>query len=413
MPNFGSLPASVEAIRDRMEAVETDSMLAAKVLLVSHVTDLNGPTEALERFLSARTRALGTIYHPFHYCADRRSRAAIHRQGRRQWERRRVGSRLPMVAAFFKDVLLTLYFFAAFKLRFDVYIGANPLNAIVGIVLRRFGLVRAVVFYTIDWMPRRFPNRLLNRIYHAIDRYCVGNADVSWGVSARIVEVRKRQGLEDRRNILVPVGVRLAANRRREGGGRGGRTRLVLLGALAPSKGVDLVIAAYPTLKEKCPDLELHVIGRTPLDRVEDGARYEPYEPRLSALGDSVTLWGVKSHDEVVEMLPQFDLGLALYKPDGNNLSQWADPSRIKDYLACGLPVILTDVPEIAKEIEAVGAGIVIEYAVEGLVKAVAEVSGKPEELERMRSSAASYIGRFEWGRVFEEAFQRSKWAWT
>ena len=405
--------ASAEVSQDRGESVETDSMPLDRVLLVSHITDLSGPTEALERFLRERAGLLGTIYHPFHYCVDRRSRAAIYRQGRSQWERRRVGLGLPQVAGFFKDVLLTLYFFAAFKVRFDVFIGANPLNAVVGIVLKRFGLVRAVIFYTIDWMPRRFANRFLNSIYHAIDRLCVKNCDVSWNVSARIVEVRREQGLEDRRNILVPVGVRVF------GAGRGGKTRrglgkrLVLLGALAPSKGVDLVIDAYPALKEECPELELHVIGRTPLERVEDGVRYEPYEPRLASLGESVTLWGVRSHDEVMKMLPQFDVGLALYKPDRNNLSRWADPSRIKDYLACGLPVIVTDVPEIAKEIEAARAGIVIEYTAEDLVRAVAQIYGQAEELEAMQASASAYIGRFEWGNVFEEAFRQSRWALT
>lgn len=383
-----------------------------KVLLVSHITDLSGPTEALERFLRARAGVLGTIYHPFHYCADRRSRAAIHLQGVSQGERRRVGLRLPQVAAFFKDVLLTLYFFFSFKIRFDVYIGANPLNAIVGIVLRRFGRVRAVILYTIDWMPKRFQNPLLNAIYHAVDRFCVKRCDVSWNVSARIVEVRREQGLEDRRNVLVPVGVRTGAVRRPGDAPDERGTRLVLLGALAPSKGVDLVIAAYPALKEECPELELHVIGRTPLEPVEDGVRYEPYEPRLAALGESVTLWGVKSHDEVMKMLSQFDIGLALYKPDRNSLSRWADPSRVKDYMACGLPVILTDVPEIAKEIEAVRAGVIIEYTVEDMIRAVAGIYHNPEKLRSLRASAAAYIQRFEWGRIFEDAFGRSAWAW-
>jgi len=45
------------------------------IVLVSHVTDLSGPSEAVENYLKTRSDTLGVIYHPFHYCADRRSRA--------------------------------------------------------------------------------------------------------------------------------------------------------------------------------------------------------------------------------------------------------------------------------------------------------------------------------------------------
>ncbi len=377
-----------------------------KVLLVSHITDLSGPTEALANFLKTRTNVLGVIYHPFHYCSDRRSYGGLFQDGALHYGKKLVGAKMPQVASFFKDIILTLYFFIRFKKRFDIYIGVDPLNAMVGIVLRSFGLVKSVIFYTIDWMPQRFHNRILNAIYHAVDKFCVRGCDASWNISGRIVEVRKRQGLANSKNILVPVGaefekINLPAIKRTP------PKRLALLGALAPSKGVDLVIEAYPEIRDKCPDIELYVIGRTPINAVEDGVVYQPYEGRFLNLGDSVKLLGVKPHDEVFKILPEFDIGLALYKPYANNLSQWADPSRVKDYLACGLPVIITDVPEIAKDIRKFDAGIVTEYTPKALADAVNLLYSDAERFIQMRRNAIKYMENFRWDKIFYNAFQK------
>jgi len=390
-----------------MPKTAKEAVTLPKVLLVSHITDLSGPTEALARFLKPRAKMLGIIYHPFHYCADRRSRGELYRNGRRCDEKQSGSMSLPQFLTFFKDVLLSLYFFMRFKTRFDVYLGVDPLNAMVGIVLKRLGLVKSVIFYTIDWMPQRFPNRLLNAIYHMIDRFCVRNCDAAWNISPRIVLVREQMGLAKSKNILVPVGVETEKIKLPREARKTSLRRLVLLGALTPSKGVDLVVEAYPAIKEKHPDLELVVIGRTPLDAVEDGIAYEPYEIRLRALGDSVKLLGVKSHDEVLKLLPDFDIGLALYKPDPNNLSLWADPSRVKDYLACGLPVIITDVPEIARDIAEHQAGIVIHYTPQDLVRAIGRLS-HPGTFRKMRENAIRYMKNYSWESIFTRAFHKS-----
>jgi len=379
------------------------------IVLVSHVTDLSGPSEAVENYLKSRSDRLGVIYHPFHYCADRRSRMKDYRGGTILREARQGGWNLPALATYVKDALFTLFYFLRLGGRYDVYLGADPLNTVVGVLLKWLGLTNFVIFYTIDWMPERFSNKLLNAVYHWLDRFCVRHCDAAWNISPRIQDVRRSQGLPDSRNVLVPVGVDLekidlpdkSASEPRD---------MVLLGALAPSKGVDLVIEAFPSLKERFPQLRLHVIGKTPHDAVEDGVVYQPYEPRLAALGSDVILHGAKPHDEVLAMLPAYDVALALYKPSPNNLSQWADPSRVKDYLACGLPTIITPVPEIHKDIAALGAGIVVDYAVEPLAEAIGRMLADPALWRLMREAALAYMASYSWSsildRVFEESFR-------
>ncbi|HWQ09022.1 MAG TPA: hypothetical protein VN436_07945, partial [Holophaga sp.] len=230
------------------------------IVLVSHVTDLSGPSEAVENYLKSRGAHLGVIYHPFHYCADRRSRLKEYRDGVLIQDKRRCGLALPPILTYLKDVFFSLWFFATLGRRFDTFLGADPLNAVVGIVLKWLGCTNFVIFYTIDWMPERFANTYLNAVYHWVDRFCVRHCDAAWNISPRIQDIRRSQGLADGKNVLVPVGVDLEKIELPDKTDHE-PSSLVLLGALAPSKGVDLVIEAFPLLKERFPQLRLHVIG--------------------------------------------------------------------------------------------------------------------------------------------------------
>jgi glycosyltransferase involved in cell wall biosynthesis len=380
-------------------------MRFTKALLISHITDLAGPSEALENYLKARSDVLGIIYHPFHYCSDRRSIARKYVGGRLVSEKKRCGAALPGLATYFKDAFFSVFFFIGFLSRFETCVACDPLNGVVAMVLKRLGLIRRVVYYTIDWMPERFASKLLNKLYHALDRFCLEGCDAAWNISPRIVEIRREQGLPDDRNVLVPVGVDLEKIDLPDKSAKTPRD-VVLLGALSPSKGVDLVIEAWPALTERFPGLTLHVIGKTPNNAIEDGVVYAPYEPRLTALGPSVMLHGVMNHDKVLETLPAFDISLALYRPTDNNLSRWADPSRVKDYLACGLPVVITDVPEIAKDVDALAAGVVAPYTVDGVAEAIAAMVEAPERWRAMREAAVAYMQRYRWSAIFDASFE-------
>ena len=76
--------------------------------------------------------------------------------------------------------------------RYDVYIGVDPLNCLSGLVLRSLGLVKCVIFYSIDFTPKRFPQKLVNDLYHAIESFCVRFADIRWDISPRIAEGREK-----------------------------------------------------------------------------------------------------------------------------------------------------------------------------------------------------------------------------
>ena len=133
-----------------------------------------------------------------------------------------------------------------------VEVGEQTFAQTLQLVLKRLGYVDKVVYYTIDFVPQRHPNPLINRLYHAIDHFCYFGADAVWNVSGRINEGRAR-GLyktTERRNVhVVPIGVWL-----KEGAGdevARAQNRLVFIGHLLVVKGHNFSFWSYVIFFER------------------------------------------------------------------------------------------------------------------------------------------------------------------
>lgn len=370
-----------------------------KVLLVSHISDLTGPTEALEDFLKERVKLLITIYNPLEYCTIAKRKVSLYKEGKFILYYQPVNIKFKALFTWMVDVGVTIYYIFRLHRRYDLYIGCDGLNAFSGVLLQRLKVVKKVIFYTIDWTEKRFKNRFYNAIYHFVDRYAVRHSDYVWNISKRIVKIREEEGLIKERNILVPAGVNLREIKRVPME-QVNPKKIVFLGALEKTKGIELVIDTWPKILKKIPDAELIVIGKTPT-----GAGIRPYEERLKRM-KNVRLIGVLSHKEVLRTLPKYGVGLAPYSPDVESISRFSDPSRVKDYLACGLPVIITSVPEIAQEIKKEKAGEIIEYNEQELALALLKITKNIESFGKYKEGANRLGAKYDWQDIFSTAFK-------
>jgi glycosyltransferase involved in cell wall biosynthesis len=60
----------------------------------------------------------------------------------------------------------------------------------------------------------------------------------------------------------------------------------------------------------------------------------------------------INKHSEIEEILLERGVGITPYVPDPKGITRDADPMKLKVYLACGLPVVVTDVPWMAEIIK-------------------------------------------------------------
>lgn len=201
-----------------------------------------GPPPALIDFLKERVARLVAIFHPFAYCSYTRSSAKLFSDSKMVCEKVLLDIRGPEILVFLKDVVSTLYFILRHKIKCEVYVGADCLNALMGVFLRKIGLAHTVVYYTIDYTPYRFENPIKNGLYHCIDLLSVRSSDYVWNLANRMVEVRERQGILKERNLLVPVGVSLKKIEYPE---ETLRFTMVFLSHLVKSKGLQLIFEAF------------------------------------------------------------------------------------------------------------------------------------------------------------------------
>lgn len=370
-----------------------------KVFIASHKTDLAGPTEALVIYLNKNFSHVFGVLHPLPYCENKSVEFLY--QGKLKTIN--FSYKVPDLFYYIKDVFFNFFYFIKWKTQFEYFIGVDPLNCIVGVILRKLGLVKTLIYYTIDWVPIRFQNKIMNYIYHKIDAICVNNSDLLWCLSQKIVEVRVKQNGNN--IILVPVGAYLDSIPARLNV-KTDQFKIVLLGALAPSKGVDLVLDAWEEISKKIPNVRLYIIGKSSLGHVEDGIKYLPYEPQFARYSNNIIQLGVLPHRQVLEKLVEMDVGLALYRPNVNNFSAWADPSRVKDYLSCGVPTIVTSVPDISNDIRNFKCGLVIEYDKNDLIDAVLSLYENKKRRIQMQSNAQEYMKRYDWNTIFDNSFR-------
>jgi len=376
-----------------------ETALGKRVAAAGHVTEVYGPVQALLDYLKSKDEESTFITLPFTGAAIPVAEAKDYKSGEEIARQAGHANRGAALLQYFRDVRFVLRVLRR-RQQVELFVGIGALNAFSGVLAKRRGYVKRTVYYVIDYTPKRFANPLMNAIYHWIDRYCVRHVDYVWNLSERMAEVRRAQGLDEARNMIVPVGVKLDATREVERS-KVDRFRLVVMSHLTVSKGVQLAVEAMPEIAQAEPRARLEIIGTG------------PYEGELKSLAAPlvekglVSFSGAKSHEELFDYLPSCGIALATYVQDKDSISYYADPTKPKEYLACGLPVVITRLPWTAELIHERQMGLAIDYQRHELVAACLRLLGDDEFFWGCRQRAREYAAGLDWQVIYDSALGR------
>jgi glycosyltransferase involved in cell wall biosynthesis len=280
-----------------------------------------------------------------------------------------------------------------------LFVGIDNLNALAGVVLKRLGKVQRVAYYVIDYTPRRFGNPLLNAVYHWVDRRAALGADVVWNLSERMREVRRKQGVAEERNQVVPVGVEL--HKVRHAPRSKVRTRTLLyMGALMKDKGIQLLIEAMPLIRKKVPSAKLVIMGAGPYE--EELKRQIAASPAAGA----IEFTGAVEHKKLLASMSYYGVAVAPYVGEENSYTYWCDPTKPKEYLACGLPLIMTRVPWLWEKVadKRKPMGIAVDYILELLAAAATRLLADQAFYWKCRKNALEFSRAFRWSDIYGQA---------
>jgi len=158
-------------------------------IIVTHKL-YSGAGQDLYRYFKRHNKSVLLVEHSFSSYPDRRTTFSLFYKVN---ENIRWGINyrfFPDLICYIKDFLYTLSVLLRYPARYGIYFGCGGFNVIVGIMMKTLGWVDKVVFYTIDFTPRRFKNKILNNFYLLIDKWCVKFADEVWNLSERMFEAR-------------------------------------------------------------------------------------------------------------------------------------------------------------------------------------------------------------------------------
>lgn len=372
----------------------------SRFVIASHGTEHEPPISGVWQFLMQRgARRVDLVFHPLSPEDGDRHRHTVLEHGAPPRSRSRP---LPTCVPY------TYPLDALWPVRLpraEAWLCFNNLLAARGLAERRLGRTERVVYWAIDFVPDRFgAGSPLTSAYDAFDAYCCRHVDHRVELSRAARDARdERLGrtTDHAPTSVVPVGTWVdhvptvpedAYSRR----------RLVFIGHLVPRMGLELGLEALARLIARGVDAHLDVAGHGPQSR--------ELREKCAALGleRHVTFHGfIGDHAEVERLVAGASIALAPYAPDPDSFTRFADPSKVKVYLAAGLPLLVTDVPPNAAELAAEAGAEIVPYDPGAWADAIDRLLGEAETWRARRARALAYARRFDFNLLFEDAFTR------
>ncbi len=326
-------------------------------LIVTHKF-LTLPDDELVSYLIDKNISVLHINHSFNDAPDRVSKCEYYVGGKRvstckSWDFKF----LPEPLIYLKELLFTFYYVARYFKKYDYYIGLDGLCVFFGLLLRFFGVVGKVVYWAIDFVPKdRFSSKLKNFIYTSINILGYRNCDEMWDLSPRMQEARSEflgVSTKDYKSLkVVPYGfwtTRIKTYKYEESD----KKKLVFMGHLIEKQGVQLLLQALVLLPD---EITLKIIG------------IGNYKESLVGLSKSLGIYhrcefvGKIEDIRILEdEIAKCAIAVAPYIKSLDTWTYYADPGKVKTYIACGVPILLTDLPWNSSDIVESKCGFIIQ----------------------------------------------------
>ncbi|MDX9757875.1 MAG: glycosyltransferase [Bacteroidota bacterium] len=230
---------------------------------------------------------------------------------------------------------------------------------------------------------------LMQRFWTTVERRVAARADIVLTVNASIAAILRHRFRDVRVVRNVPdFSAPAPSQRLRETIGCSSDRRILLSqGGLQRGRGALPLVELMPDL----PDCELVFLGDGPLrDDILAAAA-------INGVSDRVHLIPAVPSSDLPHWTASADLGLCMIENLGRSY-YLSLPNKLFEYLACGVPVVGSDFPEIGAVLRETGAGIAVDPTDRQLVlRAIRTLLDDPTRYARARESAQTASFHYHW----------------
>ncbi|HVD01178.1 MAG TPA: glycosyltransferase [Candidatus Dormibacteraeota bacterium] len=289
--------------------------------------------------------------------------------------------------------------------RVDCWFGFNPLNVLHGIAARAIGRAGLVVYWGVDVSDDRFGRNALTAAYEGLEGFCVRRSDARFELSEAMRDARDRRhrepGDRPRPTRIVPMGG-WAGLVPTTGAGAYRERRVVFVGHLLRKQGLLELLEAVRLLEDRGRPVSLDIVGRGNLEQeLRERADALELEGRVRFLGF------IEDHRELERMVAGGSVGAAPYATgEAASFTAYADPGKLKLYLAAGLPIVTTDAAPVAHELARAGAAVLVEFSPAAIADGLEHLLGTPAEWRHRRRAALEVATAYDWARILPAALR-------
>lgn len=215
-------------------------------------------------------------------------------------------------------------------------------------------------------VPELVGRERVKRVWEWFERQMMPKADVLFTVCQSIADYYK-----EKYGVKMTVVRNISGEWRMESGEQADEKRayftLLYQGCVNKGRGVDWAIDALEWLD----DCRLVVAGGG--DLLEQMKAYATSKP----WADRISFTGRLKPEELMQLTAKADVGLVMLEDLGLSY-HYALPNRIGDFVAAGVPMVVSDLPEMAAVIRRFGVGEIIDgTGAKSLAEAVKKVLAK------------------------------------
>lgn len=380
-----------------MPRSDTRRVTESDFIVLANGASASPPASGLVEYLIARgARQLTTVYHPLTAEHGNRHEITVYRRGRDPEARViRAPARIPYTYPL--DALIPFI-----PPRVDGWFAFSNLLCARGLLERLAGRAARVVYWAVDFVPERFGlGSPLTKAYDRVDAHCCRHADLRVELSQAALNGRDaRHGFVEHSGaprMIAPIGAWLDRVPVTAEGASAAR-RVVFIGHMVERMGCDTVIEAMSLLRARGAGVSIDIAGAGPLD---EHLRSEVVHRGLQ---DVVRFHGfISDHRRLEHLLSEAAVALAPYSTSIDSFTRYADPSKLKAYLAAGLPILLTDVPPNASELVRHAGAQVLADDPRAFADAIECTLSDHEAWQRRRTAALAYAKRFDWNLIVDD----------
>lgn len=273
---------------------------------------------------------------------------------------------------------------------YDYILAIDWFEANIALSLREYFPKTKIIYYAYDYY---FHNNIFSSRYliNKIEQSAYMRSDIVWAVNQQIIGEHKKRSLNRDKVFTIPLGIK-SKNIPEY---RPNPKQILFMGNFKEGHNLRLLVNTFAKLPV---DYHLHLIGQ--------GNLYAEIDNLIRDLGaTNITLYGFKTEQETIDIIVKnkISYGIALYENTREILC--ADPGKIKDYLALGLPVITTSYPSISKDIEEYNIGVVLKDINMNIEKYIMNLND--QDIQTFKSNIKNYIQNHSYQGILSESLSK------